>query len=153
MRQSQSLGPFYCGLASAVFLAGVVFLSPAAVVAGEPGQASPGCTCPGNNKLDRERLWPRPKLAEARPALDGSDETAALEAVQVALSEVGDGSTYVWQRRGGRISGLVQPTTSFKDAKGRVCRHLVITLASGAYSRKAEGIACRLDDGVWQLEG
>lgn len=90
---------------------------------------------------------------DIRPRLDARDEAAALEAVQVALSEVGDGSTYVWHRYGGRLSGLVQPTQSFKDIHGRVCRYLVVTLSDTTRQRRTEGIACRLADGVWQLEG
>lgn len=90
---------------------------------------------------------------EVRPRLDERDEAAALEAVQVALSEVGDGSTYVWHRYGGRLSGLVQPTQSFKDMRGRICRHLIVTLSDTSRQSRVEGIACRLDDGIWQLEG
>ncbi len=88
-----------------------------------------------------------------RPHLDVSDETATLEAVHYALSQIGDGSSYVWHRRNGRLSGIVHPTSSFKDATGRVCRHIVLELSSGDFARRTEGIACRLHTGVWQLEG
>jgi surface antigen len=115
------------------------------------------CSCPGaTTPVDREqrqKLWPKPSLAELKAALDESDAIAALEAVQVALTEVGDGATYIWHRRNGRLSGAVQPTGSFKDATGQVCRHIVVALTSGMYSRKAEGIACRQRNGVWNLEG
>lgn len=107
------------------------------------------CTCP----LDKEKLWSRPKFADLRSTLDEADEVAALESVQVALSEVGDGSSYVWHRRNGRLSGIVQPTSSFKDAAGQVCRHIVVVLSAGSDSKRAEGIACRLTNGRWQLEG
>ena len=98
-------------------------------------------------------LWPKPKYADFRPDLTVDDEIAALESVQLALTEVGDGSTYVWHRQHGNLSGIVQPTASFKDAGGRVCRHLTLLLSSGAMSKRAEGIACRLPDGIWQLDG
>jgi len=88
-----------------------------------------------------------------RPLFDWKDEAAALEAVQVALTEVGDGSTYVWYRHGGRLSGQVRPTQSFKDTFGRVCRHIVVTLTDANRSRHMEGIACRLAGGDWQLDG
>lgn len=107
-----------------------------------------------------EGKGPKPPAAVTRPAitdfkatLDENDEIAALEAIRVALSEVGDGNTYVWYRRHGRLSGLVQPTTSFKDASGRVCRHILLILTTGGYTARAEGVACRLGDGRWQLEG
>ena len=127
-------------------------LSPRLATAEEPAAPQSGgsaCTCP-DGKAD---LWPRPKYAELRATLDDNDEIAALESVQIALSEVGDGATYVWHRRNGRLSGVVQPTASFKSAAGRVCRHLVVTLSSADQTRPTEGIACRLADGRWQLEG
>jgi surface antigen len=94
-----------------------------------------------------------PPYAGARAGLDESDEIAALEAIRIALTEVGDGSTYVWRRQYGRLSGIVQPTISFKNASGRVCRHILLIMTVGTATGRAEGIACRLPDGRWQLEG
>ena len=85
--------------------------------------------------------------------LDEDDEIAALEAIRIALTEVGDGGSYVWRRTHGRLSGIVQPTASFKDPGGRVCRHIVLTMTVGTATGRAEGIACRLADGRWQLDG
>ena len=93
-----------------------------------------------------------PPLAQ-RTVLDESDEIAALESVQFALSEVGDGASYIWHRNNGHLSGMVQPVTSFKDSGGQVCRHVVVMLTSGVVSKKTEGVACRLDNGQWRLEG
>jgi surface antigen len=107
--------------------------------------------CPGVGKPPG--LGARHNDADNRTTLDENDEIAALEAVRVALSEVGDGSTYVWHRAHGRLSGLVQPTASFKDPAGRVCRHILMMMTTGGYTAKAEGIACRLADGRWQLDG
>jgi surface antigen len=97
----------------------------------------------------------KPKFAEANATalLDENDEIAALEAIRIALTEVGDGGSYVWRRTHGRLSGIVQPTASFKDPAGRVCRHIVLTMSIGMASARAEGIACRLADGRWQLDG
>lgn len=86
-------------------------------------------------------------------ALDEEDEIATLEAIRVALSEVGDGVSYVWHRRYGQLSGLVQPTHSFLDAHGRVCRRIIVILSAGPRSGRIEGTACRLAGGRWQLEG
>jgi surface antigen len=85
--------------------------------------------------------------------LDEADEVAALERIQFALSEVGDGKTYVWRRWHGRLSGIVQPTASFKDDGGKVCRHLIVLMTTGQNTKKQEGIACRLPSGRWQLDG
>lgn len=99
------------------------------------------------------RLIPDADRTVVRPVFDVSDEIAALEAVHYALSQIGDGSSYVWHRRNGRLSGIVHPTASFKDITGQVCRHIVLELSSGDFARRTEGIACRLHTGVWQLEG
>ena len=92
-------------------------------------------------------------IAVPPPKLDEKDEIAALERIQYALSEVGDGKTYVWRRWHGRLSGIVQPTGSFKDTGGKVCRHLIVLMTSGTNTKKQEGIACRLPSGRWQLDG
>jgi hypothetical protein len=114
------------------------------------------CSCPSqpsNEPLQRDKLWPKPSLADLKATLDDTDAIAALEAMQLALTEVGDGATYVWHRKHGRLSGAIQPTSSFKDASGHICRHIIVAMTSGSYSRKAEGIACRLKSGIWNLEG
>lgn len=107
------------------------------------------CTCPEQ----RTSPWARPKYARLPGSLDENDHIAALESVQFALNEVGDGGTYTWELTNGHISGAVQPTTSFKDGNGQVCRHLIVLLNAGERSSKTEGVACRMPDGRWQLEG
>jgi hypothetical protein len=117
----------------------------------------------------RTKVHPAPATAPAAPApraksntvdiavppyqLDEKDEIAALERIQYALSEVGDGKTYVWKRWHGRLSGVIQPTSSFKDDTGKVCRHLIVLMTTGKNTKKQEGIACRLPSGRWQLDG
>jgi surface antigen len=85
--------------------------------------------------------------------LDEMDEIATLEAIRVALTEVGDGGAYAWYRENGHLNGVVNPTSSFKDGKGRICRHIVLILSAGAQTGKVEGIACRGPDGRWSLDG
>jgi hypothetical protein len=119
----------------------------------------PSCTCPnpgpnlGPNPSKPPGVSAKPKFAETNAHLDDNDEIAALEAIRVALTEVGDGGTYVWYRQHGRLSGIVQPTVSFKDPVGRVCRHILLIMTVGTATGRAEGIACRLADGRWQLDG
>jgi 17 kDa outer membrane surface antigen len=108
---------------------------------------------------------PAPSLlkAEDRPAetaisgnpraSSGGDRSVALIALELALSELGDGTTLVWQRPERGLVGRVKPVSAFRNAKGRVCRSLVYTLALGAYQRKIEGVACREQDGSWSLAG
>lgn len=99
------------------------------------------------------RITPDNDFQALRTRLDGNDRVAALEALQVALDEVGDGSTYVWRRKEGLLGGMVKPTASFRDAKGAVCRHLILKLTLGDASRQVEGIACRDADDRWRIDG
>jgi len=149
MRPSASLFPHAATIALAFASALAIFLAPAISRADEPAQSSAKSACPDADNR------PLPSLEPAGYGfrLDQSDEIAALESVQLALSEVADGSTYIWHRYHGRLSGVVRPTSSFRDPVGRVCRHVLVSLTSGDNSKSAEGVACRLPDGLWQLEG
>lgn len=94
-----------------------------------------------------------PEVTKSAVHFSASDRAAALESVQFALSEVSDGASYVWHRGNGHLSGVVQPTQSFLDTDGRVCRHVIVLLSAGLKSRKTEAVACRLDNGVWRFDG
>ncbi len=142
-----------CGLAvlfGIAFLLAPVYL-PAPFAHAEPQAGI--CACPTPDVQIRPVDPQKPKFSEARLKLDMADETAALKALHVGLTEAGDGSTFFWHRGHGRLRGTVRPKSSFIDAKGRVCRHLVVTLATPEYRRSVEGVACRLPDGSWTLEG
>jgi surface antigen len=90
-------------------------------------------------------------FSEMRARLDGSDRQAALSALQLALGELGDGVTLVWQRPAHGLKGRIKPVSAFRDDQGRICRHVVYWLALGRYERRVEGVACREPDGVWSL--
>jgi surface antigen len=92
-------------------------------------------------------------LADLRARLGGSDRSVALNALEVALNELGDGATLVWKRQGHGLAGAIRPVAAFRDDRGRVCRHLIYSLSFGNYPRKVEGIACRGADGIWSLQG
>jgi hypothetical protein len=100
----------------------------------------------------RSAAAPSP-LPAPTPPLNEKDAIVALERIQYALSEVGDGSTYAWRRWHGNLSGLVHPIASFKKDTGQVCRRLMVLLTSGERTRKMESVACRLPSGRWQLDG
>lgn len=148
---SPSLASLAAGAGAAAFLFFSVLIGGADVYAQSPS-------------LDAQFLAPSrgspdgafsalPGLPLVRPRVDAGDETAALEAVEIALTQAGDGATYVWQRGNGRLAGAIRMTSTFRDADGRICRHLEMQMRQGTYIRKTEGIACRGDDGVWLLEG
>lgn len=147
MSRHESLFPLTATLLSGFFLAATVFLTADFAHADEE-QANTPCSCP-----ESQNKSAKPKFAGLQAELDESDEIAALESVQVALSKVGDGASYVWHRSNGRLSGLVQPTSSFRNDKGRICRHLILMLTTGDRTNKTEGIACRAENGLWRLEG
>ena len=132
------------GLASAVLL----FATPIGANAGDDIVDAP--------RAARELPIPAPYTADASgipKAFDETDAVAALDGIRIALTEVADGGTYVWHRRDGRLSGMAQPTSSFRDQSGQPCRHIMVALNAFARSSKVEGIACRLESGRWQLTG
>lgn len=130
-------------------LAFVIFLALGGAANANSDPAGAGCQCP------RGAALPEPPAGdELTPlALDHTDETATLQAVQIGLTEIPDGENFVWRRAHGRLSGIVRPLFSFKDVNGNVCRHIMLTLKSGTYARTVEGIACREPDGRWALDG
>jgi hypothetical protein len=60
----------------------------------------------------------------------------------VALTELGDGATLVWQRPSRELTGVIKPVSAFRDEEGSVCRHLTHSLSLGTFVREVEGIVC-----------
>ncbi len=159
MRQVPVVETFVLAAATAVLLVALVLLSgnlahaggaeaDGTKAGGRQGESG-ACTCP-----DTARKSARPKFAEFdRRALDDTDEIAALESIQVGLSRMDDGRPFVWRRANGRLSGIVRPTSSFRNAKGSLCRHVVVLLTTGRKTSTTEGVACRSADRRWVLEG
>ncbi|MBN8912803.1 MAG: hypothetical protein J0H65_12275 [Rhizobiales bacterium] len=149
MRPVPALETLVLAAATAVMLVALVFLSGNVASAGERPNDGATCACP-----DASRKSGRPRFAELTPqTLDERDEIAALESIQVALSRMDDGSPFVWKRANGRLSGIVRPTSSFRNAKGSICRHVVVLLTTGFKTSTTEGIACRSASRRWVLEG
>lgn len=92
-------------------------------------------------------------LGQLKARLDNSDRVAAVQALELALSELGDGVTLVWKRPERGLVGRIKPVSAFRDDRGRVCRHVLYSLALGTYQRQIEGVACRESDGSWSLSG
>jgi hypothetical protein len=149
MRPRPSYLPALAPATSAFFILAAALTHPAHAHQTRPAEP-PACSCPGLTP-DAPNASPRPRFADHARPLGVTDEIAALDAIRIALTQVGDGSSFVWHA--GRLSGVVQPTHSFKDASGRVCRHIVVVLSAGLRSGRIEGIACRMNDGNWQLDG
>lgn len=127
------LVPFACAIAPALFAASI--MSPA-----------------GSAKAS-EATGSRQRTAQRQSArLGAAFQTAALRALHFTLSEVGDGSTFVWHHKSGRLRGAFKPTTSYQTSDGKVCRHIIIILSAHHHAGKTEGIACRTKHGRWELE-
>lgn len=159
MRETQSLVSLSAGILTAFAMVATVFLSSPEALAADPAEAAAGAQAPSCNCSGTSSRRQKPKYADLKAtpddgrALDAGDEIAALSSVQHALSATADGATYVWHRNNGRLSGLVKPTSSFKNVEGTICRHVVVMMTTGDKTRKAEGVACRDALGVWSLEG
>jgi surface antigen len=152
MRSDYSIFPLLAAGSTAFALVAAIFVSADFAQARDPMVAatpSPGCSCPDS----AGKSSTKPKFAGIQAPLDASDEMAVLESVQLALTQVADGSSYVWHRSHGRLSGIVRPTASFKDHRGHVCRHILVVLSASAETKKTEAIACRLETGGWELDG
>lgn len=145
MSTNASLSPLAAAGATAFALVAAIFVPYEYSWAADKARAA--MAYPNPSALDAPT-----KLTNVKIALDRDDEYAALESVQYALTEVADGSTYVWHRYHGRLSGIVAPLSSFKDTHGSVCRHAVVVLSGVDMSKRTEIVACRLPTGIWQLE-
>lgn len=132
MRPRSNVAMLVAGIAAAMLVGALIVLAPEHLKAQEP-QFTVSVT--------------------PRILLDTKDELSTFEAIGTALSEVEDRAIYVWHSPSGRVGGIVELTSSFRDRHGTVCRHLIITLSSGELSRRTEGVACRNKAGLWSLDG
>ncbi len=154
LNQRGWFGPF-ATVATAAVIALIVLTSPA-ISEELRGSQSPSTSEP-NSAAQKSAKSDNPDLRGSvlgfrAPKLHPDDRRAALGAVQTALDEVGDGSTYVWYRRNNALTGLIRPIQSFQDRAGRICRKLQVTLMAGPATRTVYGKACRDSAGVWSLE-
>jgi len=93
-----------------------------------------------------------PQSPEAlRAKLEPDDPVAVLEAIGYALAEVGDGSTYVWRRTDGPLTGNVRMVSTFRGEGGAVCRKFTATIILGDEVRPTDSTACRDDGGHWVI--
>jgi hypothetical protein len=139
----------FVAVMGAVLAAGILLVNRPAFGAEPAAPAGPPCSCSGEQRKET-----RPSFAELTDRrLDEADEIAALESIQVGLSRMDDGEPFVWRRANGKLSGIVRPTLSFRNAKRDLCRHVVVLLTTGFKTRTLEGVACRAPNRRWVLEG
>lgn len=135
-------------LATLVWLTAASFCLNSQAVA-EPMDGTPGST--GAASMPAPEKNPIRLLADLRSKLDRRDHVVAMRALHLALSQVPDGGTFAWQKKNRSLKGLIKPTRAFRNADGQLCRHVIYALALGRYTKQIEGIACRLENGRWQL--
>ena len=148
-QSSISVSTIVAGFGAAIFLFATVLIGADRARA----QAAGAELASGGGPPSAMRPPLQTAIPEIKAMLEPDDLIAALQAIDVALTQAGDGATYVWRHGNGRLNGAVQMTGTFRDADGRICRHLRMLLNSGTYSRQREGIACRQSDGAWELDG
>jgi len=90
-------------------------------------------------------------FAELQTMLDEGDQVTALHALQIALSQIGDGATFAWKKNNKDLKGVIKPTAVFRNSDGQICRHVIYALALGPYRKQIEFIACREAGGRWRL--
>lgn len=158
MSRNESLLPLAFGFLTGFALIVVVLLS-ADVASAQEVSFKPGtfsCLPPDTQECEQAVTATknhRRAIAASRAKLTAHDRDATLRSIQFALSNVGDGGSYVWHRANGRVSSVIRPTESFKDPSGRICRHIVVTFMSGDFTRATETVACRRASGVWEISG
>lgn len=171
MRDNQSLVPIAAAFFLGFFSIAAVFLWSGPVLA-DPVSLKP-CKCaperyqaasnsakhpqPGTMRPTVATRTEPPPALRLRPSLQKrfslGDRIAALESLQLALTHVADGSSYVWHRGHGQLSGIVRPTRSYLSKSGKVCRDLIVLFASGEQQRKTATSACRQKSGIWRING
>lgn len=146
LRSDAAMASAIATIAAAVMFVAMALLMPL------PGHAAPPeRTCECNEPRPLVTPGSAETGADSRKSLTPHDQTAVMQAVHYALSEVGDGASYVWHRTHGRLSGIVQVTGTYKSPTGALCRRLNVMLTSGTETRKLATHACRLPNRSWQL--
>lgn len=92
------------------------------------------------------------KFSQLRSRLRPADGFAALYALQIALSRVGDGQTYIWGRPKRQLRALITPISSYRSKSGNICREIMVSLTLGSYLKRIKTTACRAKDRSWQLQ-
>jgi surface antigen len=114
----------------------------------------PGVSLRGPAWSDKRHSMTEPAtIAALRSKLDKSDRDVAFKALEIALTQLGDGATLVWKRPKSGLSGIIKTISAFRDDEGRICRKVSYAITLGTYEREVAGTACRDGDGSWTLDG
>ena len=78
-------------------------------------------------------------FAELRARLDGTDRAAALNALQVAITELGDGATLIWKRPSRELTGVIKPVSAFRDGEVEAGERRLRVLETELHRARPEG--------------
>jgi surface antigen len=87
----------------------------------------------------------------ATRSLMGSDLAAYERTTKKGLAQAGDGQVLNWQNSETGHSGIFRTIRSFQMADGRYCRQYRTTVSFDKNVRSGAGMACRQENGQWQV--
>ena len=105
-----------------------------------------------NMKWSKAARQQQTNFLQLRSKLRPADEYATLYALQIALSRVGDGQTFVWSRPKRQLRARITPLNSWRHVNGSICRKISVSLALGRTLKNMQTIACRDQKHVWQMQ-
>ena len=80
-----------------------------------------------------------------------SDDAERRYAFELGLDKELSGATVVWNNPGTGNHGTVTPVRTFQTESGQYCREFEETRVVAGERQSEGGIACRRDDGLWQV--
>jgi surface antigen len=81
-------------------------------------------------------------------SLDNADRAAYDDASQYALE---NGSRHSWRNPDSGHYGTIYPDRRYVDDEGRYCREYRQTIVIDGRTHEGHGLACREEDGTWQI--
>lgn len=84
-------------------------------------------------------------------SLDRADKMYYNQTYTRALETSRTGQTVGWQNPDSGNSGSFTPTNTFQNQNGQYCREFTQTIKVGGQSQQGYGVACRQQDGSWQI--
>jgi len=89
---------------------------------------------------------------EIGASLDKADIVYHKRAANRALETQPSGQPLPWNNPSSSASGTITPTNYYQNASGQYCREYQQTISVGGKTANGYGVACRQQDGSWQLQ-
>ncbi len=85
-------------------------------------------------------------------ALTCEDQQQVSQTTQNTLETQQTGTSVAWNNPDSGNSGTVTPTRTFQAADGRHCREFRQNVTVAGKTESGTGMACRRDDGTWEIQ-